>query len=70
MTRQEHLTFCKQCKNRKFDSNKGIICGLTSEIAAFENVCENYNHDNEVKSETINENEEVSIPVSVLPEIV
>ncbi|HEX6224233.1 MAG TPA: toxin-antitoxin system YwqK family antitoxin [Chryseolinea sp.] len=31
--------------NRKFDSDKGIICGLTNGIATFENSCDNYKTD-------------------------
>jgi len=35
MTRDQHLEFCSRCTNRKFDSDKGIICGLTNDIATF-----------------------------------
>ncbi|MBL1280213.1 MAG: hypothetical protein COA33_008080 [Fluviicola sp.] len=42
MTREEYLTFCSVCKNRAFDPKKGIICKITSEVAAFEGNCSNY----------------------------
>lgn len=48
MTREDHLEFCKRCLNRKFDSNTGIICSLTGQIAAFKNECENFKVDNTV----------------------
>src|SRR5688500_1248606 len=45
MNRDQHLAFCSRCTNRKFDSDKGIICSLTNDIAAFESSCENYKVD-------------------------
>lgn len=45
MTREEHLVFCKACKNQDFDPNKGVICKLTSQIADFEGQCESYLED-------------------------
>lgn len=45
MTREEHLKFCKKCENKEFDSQKGIICGLTGEIANFEDTCINFKGD-------------------------
>jgi antitoxin component YwqK of YwqJK toxin-antitoxin module len=45
MTRDQHLEFCSRCINRKFDSDKGIICSLTNDIAAFESSCNNYKVD-------------------------
>jgi len=45
MTRDQHLEFCGRCSNRKFDSDKGIICGLTNEVAAFQNTCDHYEVD-------------------------
>jgi antitoxin component YwqK of YwqJK toxin-antitoxin module len=52
MTRDQHLEFCKRCKNRAFDPQQGIICGITKKIAAFEGTCENFNLDESVKVET------------------
>ena len=37
MTREEQVAFCKVCKFKSFDPNKGIICKLTNEKADFEN---------------------------------
>jgi antitoxin component YwqK of YwqJK toxin-antitoxin module len=51
MTRDQHLEFCKRCKNREFDTQQGIICSLTKRIAAFEGTCENFNLDESVKIE-------------------
>ncbi len=47
MTRQEYIAVCSTCTNRKFNPKLGIICGLTSEIASFENTCESYDDDQE-----------------------
>ncbi|WP_394974211.1 DUF4328 domain-containing protein [uncultured Croceitalea sp.] len=47
MTRAEYLTFCKKCKNRKFNPDKGIICGLTDKIADFKGECANFSYDKE-----------------------
>lgn len=48
MIRDEHLEFCRRCLNRKFNPSKGIVCGLTGEIAAFEKDCENFSKDHSV----------------------
>ena len=45
MTRDQHLEFCSRCINRKFDSDKGIICSLTNDIAAFQISCDKYEVD-------------------------
>lgn len=42
MTREEHLKFCTICENQKFDPNRGVICGLTDEIANFEDQCPDF----------------------------
>jgi hypothetical protein len=47
MTREQHLSFCKVCKNKKFDPRLGIICGLTGAIANFENECTTYEYNKE-----------------------
>ena len=39
MNREEQLKFCKVCENQKFDLKQGIICGLTDQIADFEETC-------------------------------
>lgn len=45
MTREQHLVFCKKCTNRKIDFQRGLLCGLTNEMAAFENTCLSYVED-------------------------
>jgi hypothetical protein len=42
MTREEQLTFCKKCTNRKTDMQQGLICSLTGEKANFENECPDF----------------------------
>ena len=42
MDRHEQLTYCRVCGNKAFDPEKGIICGLTREPAAFENECPDF----------------------------
>ena len=41
-TREEHLVFCDICTHRKFNSQKGLLCGLTDEFAAFEKTCPDF----------------------------
>ena len=48
MRRKEQLEFCKVCTNQKFDSHKGIICGLTNDRATFEVSCDDFNEDMEL----------------------
>ncbi|UII23394.1 hypothetical protein [Fulvivirga ligni] len=45
MERSEQLKFCQACLNRQFDINKGVICGLTNDIATFEGHCPSYAED-------------------------
>ncbi|MBO6518277.1 MAG: RDD family protein [Bacteroidia bacterium] len=42
MTHQERLTWCATCSNRKFDPNRGVICGLTMNYPTFEGTCVSY----------------------------
>ncbi len=49
MTREEHLKFCKLCRNKKFDKMQGMICGLTDKLADFAEECSSYNEDTELK---------------------
>jgi len=48
MTRTEHLKFCSICINQKDDMRKGIICGLTDQIADFEDTCGSFAEDSEI----------------------
>lgn len=49
MTRNEQLEFCRICKNQKFDSKQGIICGLTGSQAEFEILCDSFIEDSKLK---------------------
>lgn len=50
MTRQERLKFCKTCQKRKFDFNRGILCSITNDLAAFEDSCPDYLIDEKVQA--------------------
>lgn len=43
--RHYHLQFCTVCQNRSFDLQRGIVCSLTNEPAAFERTCSSYTED-------------------------
>lgn len=45
MTREERLEYCKICKNRKMDLEKGLVCKLTGEYADFSDRCANHKYD-------------------------
>ena len=45
MTREQQVEICAGCKKRKFDLNKGIICGKTGESGVFEQECLEYEAD-------------------------
>ena len=49
MNRSEHLKFCKVCTKRRFNSEKGLICSLTNDIASFEENCVDFEKDNSVE---------------------
>lgn len=42
------LELCKKCKKRKFELQRGIICGLTNEKPSFENNCPDFENDETV----------------------
>lgn len=42
MNREYRLNFCKVCENRKMNMNRGLICGLTNELADFNENCNNF----------------------------
>lgn len=50
MTRDEQLVFCKKCKHRHLDFNRGILCKITGKEADFETECPYYVLDPESKS--------------------
>ena len=37
-----NIDLCKKCKKSEFDSNKGIVCSLTSDKPTFEDGCPNF----------------------------
>ncbi len=50
MDRKHQITICKECSHRKFDKNKGLICGLTDDIQSFEVQCDSFSKDSNSKS--------------------
>ena len=48
MTRTEHLKFCSICIKQKDGMRKGIICGLTNQIANFEDLCNSFAEDSKI----------------------
>ncbi len=53
MTREEHLEFCRICNHHKYNSDKGIICNLTNEIADFDPTCDSFDIDEQLKEQRI-----------------
>ena len=45
MTREEQLQFCRVCRNRQMDYQKGLSCSLTNDIADFDGICPNYDEE-------------------------
>lgn len=45
LTRTEQLSICKQCIHRSMDLQQGMICGLTSQKADFDDLCHNFSED-------------------------
>ncbi|QCW99178.1 RDD family protein [Aggregatimonas sangjinii] len=52
MTRKEQLQSCKICQHQKKDLNRGIICGLTDNLADFEERCETFIENPKLKKRT------------------
>ena len=64
MNRNEYVKICSTCLNKEFDSNKGIICTLTKDIANFAEKCPDYlddgkNQQKEVGSQIFKEGEQL-----------
>jgi len=51
MNRENQLKFCRKCTKQKFDLQKGIICGVTDEVASFEDNCELFEMDSSVEED-------------------
>jgi len=45
MELKQQLSFCKQCENRKFDPNTGIVCSLTLRKPDFLVSCKDFSQD-------------------------
>ena len=45
MNRQEQLAFCKVCVHQQKDLQRGIVCGITDQIADFHASCETFEKD-------------------------
>ena len=51
--------YCKYCNNRKFDTQKGIICSITGFKPDFDAVCPNYDEDTYLKNNDLNSEDAV-----------
>lgn len=54
MDRAFQLQFCRVCKNKSFSAQKGTICGLTNDVATFEEICENFTEIQYQENKTVN----------------
>lgn len=45
MDRHEQIKFCRVCRNKSFDTEKGLVCKLTNKPAIFENQCPDFEGD-------------------------
>ena len=45
MERRDQVKICQQCKHRKMNFSRGLLCGLTDEFADFEGSCESFEKD-------------------------
>ncbi len=45
MTKQEYVEYCNECKNKKYNSDNEIICGLTEKFPDFDDQCISYEED-------------------------
>ena len=66
MERNEHLEFCKICIHRKMNFKIGLTCGLTNEIADFDDSCPNFEIDEKEKERILRE---ITLNKGVLAEI-
>ncbi|MDX1446378.1 hypothetical protein [Lishizhenia sp.] len=56
MNQNDQLYYCKQCLNRGFDPNQGVVCNLTNAKATFEEDCESFKVDPAIqRSNTVND---------------
>ncbi len=52
MIQADRIKTCKTCINHEFDSDKGIVCGLTKEKPTFETSCADYKANDKGEFET------------------
>ncbi len=46
MNQREHqLSYCEVCTKKAFSPRKGIICGITQEVATFNDTCDDFEED-------------------------
>jgi len=50
----DNLQFCSVCENKKFDRNRGIVCGITNEKPDFVNECPDYIANEDAKTKLTN----------------
>jgi hypothetical protein len=51
MTRVEQVKICRKCQNREMDTNRGLICKLTGDVATFEGQCPDFVQDENVRDQ-------------------
>jgi len=42
MNREDQLKWCRKCEHKKTDIQRGIVCGLTNELANFRDFCPDF----------------------------
>jgi uncharacterized RDD family membrane protein YckC len=45
MTREDQLNFCSICTHQKYNTEQGILCGLTNQLADFDTFCGSFIED-------------------------
>jgi len=49
MNKKDQLKLCEKCKNKSFDSKKGVICSLTNEQPDFKGTCPSFKEKENIK---------------------
>lgn len=58
LQRDHQLESCLKCQRRKFNSKKGVVCGMTDEWADFDYTCDNFLLDAKAEIQLIREKED------------
>jgi hypothetical protein len=58
LQRDYQLESCLKCHRRKFNTKKGVVCGLTDEWAEFDLACDNFLLDAKAEIQLIREKED------------